>query len=79
MEQTCGMHAETLQAIGNEAVSCAEKTEGPGASEVAFGRVRDQVFTITLTTSLKDDRELTTAVLEAHIYTAAEQFAGNLF
>jgi hypothetical protein len=79
MEQTCGAHAETLQAIGNEAVFCAAQTPGSSASELALGRVRDQVFTITLATSLKGDRELTADVLKAHLYTAAEQVAGNLF
>jgi hypothetical protein len=49
------------------------------AAEVAFGRVRDQIFTITLSTSLKDDFELNRKMLRARIYTAAEQFAGNLF
>jgi hypothetical protein len=79
MEQTCGAHAETLQAIGNEAVFCSTQTPGASASELALGRVRDQVFTITLATSLKGDRELTADVLKAHLYTAAEQVAGNLF
>jgi len=79
MEQTCGAQAETLQAIGNEAVFCSTQAPGAGASELALGRVRDQVFTITLATSLKGDRELTTDVLKAHLYMAAEQVAGNLF
>lgn len=79
MEQTCGAHAEALQAIGNEAVFCSTKTPDASATELALGRVRDQVFTITLATSLKGDRELTTDVLKAHLYTAAEQVAGNLF
>lgn len=79
LEQTCGAQAEILQAIGNEAVFCSTQTPEAGASELALGRVRDQIFTITLTTSLKRDRELTTDVLKAHLYTAAEQVAGNLF
>lgn len=79
MEKTCGARAETLQAIGNEAVFCASQTPGASASELALGRVRDQVFTIALTTSLKNDRQLTTDALRARLYTAAEQVAGNLF
>jgi hypothetical protein len=79
MEQTCGAQAATLQAIGNEAVFCSTQTPEAAASELALGRVRDQVFTITLATSLKGDRELTADVLKAHLYTAAEQVSGNLF
>jgi len=43
------------------------------------GRVRDQIFTITISTTLKNDPILTRDALKARIYTAAEQVAGNLF
>ena len=44
-----------------------------------FGRVRDQIFVITLSTSSKRDPVLTPAMLEMKIGTAAEQVAGSLF
>jgi hypothetical protein len=41
--------------------------------------VRNQVFTIDLNSTLKDDPILARDALKARIYTAAEQVAGNLF
>jgi hypothetical protein len=58
---------------------CALDTRGPGLSELVVGRVRDQLFTITLSTTLKDDLILTRMTLKEKAYTASEQVAGNLF
>jgi hypothetical protein len=68
-----------MQAIGNEATSCAADDRKGTLAARAVGRVRDQVFTITISTTLKGDSELTRDVLKSRIYTAAEQVAGNLF
>ena len=78
-EAACGANPTPLTAIGNEAVACAldEPTEGHGARVV--GRVRDQVFEILITTTLKDDPILTRDTLRIRINTAAEQVSGNLF
>ena len=78
-EQTCGTEAAPIQAIGNEAMICsADDRKGPLAERVV-GRVRDQVFTITMGSSIKGDLLFTRAVLKTKIYTAAEQVSGNLF
>lgn len=78
MESACGTDRTPLQAIGNEAVACVADDRGrPG--EQALGRVRDQVFTIRISSSLKSDPILTRNELQRLIYTAAEQVAGNLF
>ena len=78
-EETCGTEPAPLHAIGNEAIYC-NGAEGAGQRiERAVGRVRDKVFSITLTTSIKDDAVLTRDALKARIYTASEQVAGNLF
>jgi len=78
-EETCGTDPAPLHAIGNEAIFCTGD-DGPGQrSEHAVGRVRDQVFSIMLVTSVKDDAVLTRDALKARIYTASEQVAGNLF
>ena len=58
---------------------CALDTRNTGLSELVVGRVRDQLFTITLSTTLKDDLILTRMSLKEKIYTASEQVAGNLF
>jgi hypothetical protein len=77
--QICGTDVFSLKAIGNEAVACAADDRKAGLGERVVGRVRDQVFTITITSSLKGDPTLTRDALKARIYTAAEQVAGDLF
>lgn len=68
-----------LKAIGNEAAACTADDRKGVMGERVVGRVRDQVFTITLSSSLKNDPVLTREALKSRIYTAAEQVAGNLF
>ncbi len=77
--RTCGPDAVPLQAIGNEAQVCMADVRKAGPGERVVGRVRDQVFTITLTSTLKSDPLLSRDELRTRIYTAAEQVAGNLF
>ncbi|MGA2051402.1 MAG: hypothetical protein ABSE96_13410 [Terracidiphilus sp.] len=77
--RACGAGAATLNAIGNEAVCCAADLRRGELGERAIGRVRNQVFTIDINSTLKDDPILTRDALKARIYTAAEQVAGNLF
>jgi hypothetical protein len=77
--QACGKNAAPLQAIGNEASMCPLDNHSAGLAELVVGRVRDQLFTITMSTTLKDDLILTRTSLKEKIYTACEQVAGNLF
>jgi hypothetical protein len=77
--QSCGPDAAPIKAIGNEALVCAADDRKAGLGELVVGRVRDQVFTITIGSSLKNDPILKRDALKARIYTAAEQVAGNLF
>jgi hypothetical protein len=79
LAQTCEAAATPLPAIGNEAVVCPIDPRGKMPGERVLGRVRDQVFTITLSTSLKNDPVLTSGVIQSKINTAAEQVSGNLF
>jgi hypothetical protein len=69
----CSGDATHLQAIGNEAVMCAADTKGQAHGERVIGRVRDQVFTVTITTSVRND------ALEEKTRNIAEQVAGALF
>jgi hypothetical protein len=78
-EEACGADALALQAIGNEAISCASDDRKGALGQRVVGRVRDQVFTIAITASAKGDPLLTRPILRAKIYTAAEQVSGNLF
>jgi hypothetical protein len=77
--QVCGSDASPIKAIGNEALVCAADDRKGGLGERVVGRVRDQVFTITIASTLKTDPILNREALKAKIYTAAEQVAGNLF
>jgi hypothetical protein len=77
--QVCGADAVPLPAIGNEATICAaDKSKGIFGERVV-GRVRDQIFTILVTTTLRADPVLTHETLPVKLSTAAEQVSGNLF
>jgi len=65
----CGKNGKVLPAIGNEAVACPA-----GHSERVVGRVRDQVFTITVT--MKGTER--TALFDKGRF-VAEEVSGNLF
>jgi hypothetical protein len=73
----CRQSGNPLRAIGNEAVICAVNKKGSG--EQVFGRVRDNVFTITITTSAENDPAMSKDVLVEKAELVAEQVSGNLF
>ncbi len=73
----CGSSASALPAIGNEAIMCS--ADKKGRSEEVIGRVRDNVFTILLSTTVEKDSILTKEVLVEKAGFAAEQISGNLF
>jgi hypothetical protein len=58
---------------------CTLESRNTGLTQLVVGRVRDQLFTITFSTTLKEDPILTRMSLKEKAYTAAEQVAGNLF
>lgn len=78
-ERGCGSDAAPLRAIGNEAVFCMADERRGTLGEQVLGRVRDKVFVIRMTSSVKDDPILTREALKNRISTAAEQVSGNLF
>jgi hypothetical protein len=79
MEKECGGPSAPLAAIGNETVLCGARRHGANSSESALGRVRDQVFAITLSSTIRDDGDFVDENLRVRLATAAEQVAGNLF
>jgi len=79
LEKGCGGNPTPLKAIGNEAASCALSDRKIAVGKQVIGRVRDQVFIITIASTLKNDPVLQGDALDSKIYTAAEQVAGNLF
>jgi len=79
LAQSCGADSAPLKAIGNEALTCSADDRKGGPGERLVGRVRDQVFTITIASTLKKDFTFPREALQSKIYLAAEQVAGNLF
>jgi hypothetical protein len=77
--EACGREGLPLKAIGNEAVACPTGDTGAETGERVVGRVRDQVFTIEIESSNRDDALLSREALKSKILAAAEQVAGNLF
>jgi hypothetical protein len=75
----CSGESSPLQAIGNEAVMCAADSKGQANGEQVIGRVRDQVFTITITTSARNDHSMSRDDLKEKVRNIAEQVAGALF
>jgi hypothetical protein len=75
----CSGAASPLQAIGNEAVTCAADIKGHSDGEQVIGRVRDQVFTVTITTSARSDPSMSRDALIEKTRNIAEQVAGALF
>jgi hypothetical protein len=73
----CGSGASPLQAIGNEALLCAPDKKGH--SQEVVGRVRDNIFTITLSTTIEKDSFMPKDALAEKVRLAAEQVSGNLF
>ncbi len=75
----CSGEASLLRGVGNEAVICAADIKGQAAGEQVIGRVREQVFTVTITTSARDDPAMPSDALKDKTRDIAEQVAGALF
>ena len=77
--QDCHDKPRAMRAIGNEALTCMVMHPHRVQTEFVAGRVRKQVFSISISSTEKNDPVLTPAMLKMKIETAAEQVAGNLF
>jgi hypothetical protein len=77
--KACGTDPAPMTAIGNEARICNADDRKKLFAERVVGRVRDQVFTVTVSSTLKRDSTLTRDALKARVSTAAEQVSGSLF
>jgi hypothetical protein len=75
----CSSPAEPLRGIGNEAVTCAVGSKGKSFGQRVIGIVRDQIFTVTLTTSAPKDPVMPQEALEEKSRNISEQVAGALF
>jgi hypothetical protein len=75
----CGSHVTALRGVGNEAVTCAVVSKGKSYGQQVIGVVRDQIFTVTVTTSAKKDPVMPREALEERSRNISEQVAGALF
>lgn len=73
----CSVGATPLSGIGNEA--CGAATKGPTYGQEVIGRVRDQIFTVTVTTTARHDPFMPKEALQEKARNIAEQVAGALF
>ena len=77
-QAACTSPVTRVQAIGNEALLCADDHKPTRGSEV-IGRVRDSVFRVVIVTRARNDPALARDVLEQKARDTAEQVAGSLF
>jgi hypothetical protein len=77
-KSSCTAPGAPLRAIGNEAVLCRDDDKHFHGEQVV-GRVRDSLFSVAITTSVKDDPILAKDVLDQKVTNTAEQVAGSLF
>jgi hypothetical protein len=75
----CPPKSPPLPATGNEAVTCATHTKQNHYAELVVGRVRNQAFVVSISSSVKDDPSLTQAMRREKSNQIAEQIAGILF
>jgi hypothetical protein len=79
MSKGCKGSQEVLPAIGNEAYICTTEHGKETEAERVVGRVRDQVFAISISTTGKGNSSFSTQDLRSRISIASEQIVGNLF
>jgi hypothetical protein len=77
--EKCPPKSAAIRAIGNEAVGCSIERSGNEYAERVVGRVRDQAFVVTLSTSAKNDLSLTQSIRREKANLVAEQVAGIIF
>jgi len=75
----CAPKSAPLRAIGNEAVTCSVEGNADGYAEQVVGRVRDQAFVVTVSSSVQNDPSMTQEMRREKAHLVAEQVAGILF
>lgn len=77
-ETRCTSSATPLKAIGNNAVLCTDNAAISHGEQV-IGRVRDQIFIISMTTEEAPSAGAANDAMAKKVRSIAEQVAGNLF
>jgi hypothetical protein len=75
----CPPKSPALPATGNEAVTCTTHTKENHYAELVVGRVRNQAFAVSVSSTVQDDPSLTPKERREKTNLIAEQVAGILF
>jgi hypothetical protein len=75
----CPPKSAPLRAIGNEAVMCSIQGKEDKYAESVVGRVRNQAFAVSVSSSVQDDPSMTQEIRREKANLMAEQVAGILF
>ena len=75
----CPPKSPALPATGNEAVTCTTHTKENHYAELVVGRVRNQAFVVSISSTVQDDSSMTQKMRREKSNQIAEQVAGILF
>jgi len=75
----CPPKSAPLRAIGNEAVVCSMQGKPAQYAEMVVGRVRNQAFVVSVSSSVLNDPSMTQEMRREKANLVAEQVAGILF
>ena len=75
----CRPKSPALPAIGNEAVTCTTHTKENHYAELVVGRVRNQAFVVSVSSTVQDDPSMTHERRREKANLTAEMVAGILF
>jgi hypothetical protein len=75
----CPPKSPPLPATGNEAVTCGTHTKENHFAELVVGRVRNQAFVVSISSTVQDDPSMTQKMRREKSNQIAEQVAGILF
>ncbi len=75
----CPPKSPALPATGNEAVICTSHTKENHYAELVVGRVRNQAFVVSISSTVQDDSSMTQKERREKTNQVAEQVAGILF
>jgi hypothetical protein len=75
----CPPKSPPLPATGNEAVTCTTHTKENHYAELVVGRVRNQAFVVSISSTVQDDPSMTQEMRREKSNLVAEQVAGILF
>ena len=77
--EQCPAKSISLRAIGNEAVMCSVQAKDNQYEEIVVGRVRNQAFVVSVSSSVQADPAMTQEMRSEKAKLLAEHVAGMLY